>query len=104
MRLETIAIQAGRNPDAQTGAVMPPIHLSTTFIRGNEDELVYSRVGNPNRNALESLLAQLEGGAAAIAFASGMAAVAGVFQALATGDHVILPDDTYFGVRELVTK
>ena len=101
MKLETIAIQAGRNIDSQTGAVMPPIHLSSTYIRGNEDEFVYSRVGNPNRNALEECLTKLEGGAGAIAFASGMAAVAGVFQSLGQGDHVILPDDTYFGVREL---
>ncbi|MEM7033098.1 MAG: PLP-dependent transferase, partial [Chloroflexota bacterium] len=61
--IETIAIQAGRNPDAQTGAVMPPIHLSTTYIRGNDEDFVYSRVGNPNRNALETCLKELEGGA-----------------------------------------
>jgi cystathionine beta-lyase/cystathionine gamma-synthase len=53
MRIETIAIQAGRNPDAQTGAVMPPIHLSTTSLRGNEGEFVYSRSDSPNRRALE---------------------------------------------------
>ncbi|MCB8944596.1 MAG: aminotransferase class V-fold PLP-dependent enzyme [Ardenticatenaceae bacterium] len=104
MHIETIAIQAGRNPDAETGAVMPPIHLSTTYIRGNEGEFVYSRSDSPNRRALEECLTALEGGAGAVAFASGMAAVAGVFQSLQQGDHVILPDDTYFGVRELVTK
>lgn len=103
MKIETIAIQAGRNPDRQIGAVMPPIHLSTTFIRGNEGEYVYSRTGNPNRDALEDCLTALEGGAGAIAFSSGMAAMASIFQALKQGDHVILPDDTYFGVRELVT-
>lgn len=101
MKIETIAIQAGRDLDSKTGAVMPPIHLSSTYIRGNEEEFVYSRVGNPNRNALEACLTELEGSAGAIAFASGMAAVAGVFQSLAQGDHVVLPDDTYFGVREL---
>ena len=104
MKIETIAIQAGRDLDDKIGAVMPPIHLSTTYLRGTEEDHVYSRISNPNRNALESCMAQLEGGAGAIAFASGMAAVAGVFQALESGDHVILPDDTYFGVRELVTR
>ena len=103
MRIETIAIQAGRDIDQQTGAVMPAIHLSTTFVRGNEGEFVYSRSDSPNRRALEQCLTQLEGGAAAVAFGSGMAAMASVFQALRHGDHVILPDDTYFGVRELVT-
>lgn len=104
MHIETIAIQAGRNPSQEIGAVMPPIHLTTTFIRGNDEEYVYSRTGNPNRTALEECVAALEGGADAIAFASGMAAVAGVFQSLTQGDHVILPDDTYFGVRQLVTS
>ena len=83
---------------------MTPIHLTTTFIRGNEGDFVYSRTGNPTRQALETCLTELEGGAGAIAFGSGMAAVAGVFQSLSQGDHVILPDDTYFGVRELVTS
>lgn len=103
-KIETIAITAGRNFDTQIGAVMPPIHLTTTFIRDNAGEFIYSRVGNPNRQALEECLTELEGGAGAIAFGSGMAAVAGVFQSLSHGDHVILPDDTYFGVRELVTN
>ena len=103
-KIETIAIQAGRNYDIEIGAVMPPIHLSTTFIRGNAADYTYSRVGNPNRDALEACLTDLEGGAGAIAFSSGMAAVAGIFQSLAQGEHVILPDDTYFGVRELVTS
>ncbi len=102
MNIETIAIQAGRAIDKATGAVMPPIHLSSTFLRDNEQELVYSRTGNPNRNALEACLTALEGGAESVAFASGMAAVAAVFQALGQGDHVLMPDDTYFGVRELV--
>ena len=104
MKIETIAIQAGRDVDPKTGAVMPPIHLSSTYIQGNEGEFVYSRIDNPNRRALEECLTLLENGAAAITFGSGMAAVAGVFQSLSQGDHVILPDDTYFGVRELVTS
>ena len=103
MNIETIAIQAGRSIDQATGAVMPPIHLTTTFVRGNDGEFVYSRSDSPNRRALEECMMQLEGGAGAVAFASGMAAVASIFQSLQHGDHVILPDDTYFGVRKLVT-
>ncbi len=102
MNIETIAIQAGRILDDTTGAVMPPIHLSSTFVRDNQQGLVYSRMGNPNRNALEDCLTALEGGVEAVTFASGMAAVAAVFQSLGQGDHVLLADDTYFGVRELV--
>lgn len=101
MKVETIAVQAGRAIDKDIGAVMPPIHLTTTYQRGNDAELVYSRLDNPNRHALEECLTALEEGSEAIAFASGMAAVAGLFQALQHGDHILLADDTYFGVREL---
>lgn len=101
MKKETLAVQAGRGDDA-SGAVMPPIHLATTFQRGNASDLVYARIDNPNRRALEQCLAALEGGADAMAFASGMAAAASIFQSLRTGDHVVMADDTYFGVRELM--
>ncbi len=105
MNIETIAIQAGRDQDPETGAVMPPIHLSSTFVRGNAGDYIYSRSDSPNRRALEECLTALEaGGADACTFGSGMAAVASVFQALKAGDHVILPDDTYFGVRKLVSE
>jgi cystathionine gamma-synthase len=106
--LETVAVHAGREVDPTTGAVMPPIHLSTTFARNPDgsytDGFVYTRSDNPNRRALESCLAELEGGAAAAAFASGQAATLGVLQALAAGDHLILPDDTYFGTRKLALE
>lgn len=104
--LETIAVHAGREIDLGTGAVMPPIHLSTTFERqpdgGYTDGFVYTRTENPNRRALETCLAELEGGAVAAAFGSGQAATLSVFQALAASDHVILPDDAYFGTGKLV--
>lgn len=103
---ETLAVHAGQHVDAGTGAVSAPIHLSTTFERRLDgsytDGFVYSRSDNPNRRALEECLAALEGGAAAAAFASGQAASAAVFSALAPGDHVLLPDDIYFGTRLLV--
>ncbi|MCC6454977.1 MAG: aminotransferase class V-fold PLP-dependent enzyme [Caldilineaceae bacterium] len=105
MHLETVAVHAGREVDLGTGAVMPPIHLSTTFERqpggGYTDGFVYTRSDNPNRRSLESCLAQLEGGAVAAAFGSGQAATLSVFQALAAGDHLIIPDDVYFGTRTL---
>ena len=108
MRFETLAVHAGHRPDPATGAVMPPIHLSTTFERAADGTFpggyVYSRDANPNRRALEESLAALEGGAAAAAFASGMAATTAVFQALAPGEHVIVPDDSYYITRKLLQE
>lgn len=103
MKLETLAIHAGRAPDLATGAVAPSPILSTTFARDEHGDYphghVYSRSSNPGRASLEALLAALEGGAAAAAFASGSAASMAVFQALSPGDHVIAPDDVYHGTR-----
>jgi len=106
--LETLAIHAGRQPDPATGAVMPPIHLSTTFERAADgsysDGYVYTRTDNPNRRALEECLAALEGGETAAAFGSGMAAIAAIFQALGARSHVIFPDDVYFGTSRLLRE
>lgn len=108
MHLETLAVHAGHTVDPATGAVTPPIHLSTTFERdadgGYSRGYVYARSGNPNRAALETCLAALEGGAAAATFASGSAATAAVFQALAPGDHVIAPLDAYHGTIRLLRE
>ena len=108
MKLETLAIHAGRHVDLVTGAVTPPIHLSTTFERDKDGGYArgfsYTRGNNPNRKMLEECLAKLEGGAAATAFASGTAAANGVFRALAPGDHVIAPLDLYSGVRRLLVE
>lgn len=111
MNFETIAAQAAHQVDAATGAVAPPIYLSTTFERDPDGEysrgFVYSRVDNPNRRALEQCLALLEGGEtgnAAAAFGSGSAATAAVFQALAPGDHVIAPDDCYHGTSKMLRE
>ena len=104
--IETLAVHAGHHVDPSTGAVMPPIHLSTTFERNADGSYssgyVYSRSDNPNRQALEEVLAALEGGTAALTFASGMAAVQAVFMALEAGAHVVIPDDVYFGTGALV--
>jgi cystathionine gamma-synthase len=106
LRFETLAVHAGASPDQATGAVMPAIHLSTTFERAKDGSYPsgydYIRNGNPNRRSLEAALAQLEGGASATAFASGMAASHAVFQALSPGDHVIAPLDAYFGTAKLL--
>jgi cystathionine gamma-synthase len=108
VHVETLAVHAGRRHDDPTGAVMPPIQLSTTFERNADGsyptQYVYTRSENPNRIALEECLAALEGGAAAAAFASGMASIAATLQALAPGDHVLLPDDLYHGTRRFVRE
>ncbi len=104
--LETRLAQAGGVPDPETGALIPPIHLSTTYERGADGVyprgFVYSRLANPTRLRFETTLAALEGGAACAAFASGMAAATAVLQALRPGDHLLLPDDVYYGMRRLV--
>lgn len=92
-----------------SGAVMSPIILSTTFERG-EDGIsypggyFYSRYDNPNRHALENKLAKMENGAACVSFASGLAAATNVFQSLKSGDHIIIPDDTYFSIRSILDQ
>lgn len=105
MRFETKAIHAGMHIDEGTGAVAPPLHLSTTFHRTEEGEASrgysYVRDGNPTQERLEEALAAIDGGAAALAFGSGMAAGAALLQALPRGAHVLLPDDCYYGYRGL---
>ncbi|MEO8044320.1 MAG: aminotransferase class I/II-fold pyridoxal phosphate-dependent enzyme [Spartobacteria bacterium] len=104
-RPETIAVHAGRNVDPATGAVMAPIHLSTTFERAKDGSFPgfnYTRTDNPNRAALEIALAQLEGGAASAAFSSGVAAAMSVFQTLSPNDHVIAPVEAYYGVQKVL--
>lgn len=108
MKIETIAVHAGKGIDPTTRAVMPPIHLSTTFERAEDGTYpggyTYIRSENPTRRALEDALVALEGGVCAATFGSGMAAIMTVFQALQTGDHVLIPDDIYFGTGKLVNE
>jgi cystathionine gamma-synthase len=103
MKIETIAIHAGNKIDGQTGAVIQPITLSSTFERGEDGGypggFIYSRIDNPNRKSLENVVAELEMAEDAAAFSSGNAAGAAVFQALGTGSHIIAPDDMYHGLR-----
>lgn len=106
MGIETLAVHAGHAIDPATGAVSPPIHLSTTFERDTEGGYphgyVYARSANPTRHALEQGLAALEGGDDAAAFGSGLAASSAILQALAPGDHVIAPTDVYHGMTKLL--
>ncbi len=107
MKIETLAIHAGNHGDANTGAVVSPITLSTTFERDSEGNLVdgrdiYTRASNPNRRALEQKLAALEDGSEAIAFASGQAATLSVFHALGKDSHVLLPDDIYYNTKVII--
>lgn len=103
MRTETLFVHAGHHVDRETGAVAPPIHLSTTFARDESNALIgptqYIREGNPTQSLLEEALAPIEGGEAALAFSSGMAAGVALLQCLAPGSHFLLPDDVYYGYR-----
>lgn len=106
MKIETKAVHAGRRIDPSTGAVTPPIHLSTTFERGPGGHyplgFSYSREGNPTRQSLEVCLAALEGGKEALAFSSGLAVATALLQGLEPGDHIVAPDDVYYGLRQVI--
>src|SRR5690606_20690548 len=106
LHLETLFAQAGTSPDEATGAVVPPIHLATTYERDADGAysrgFFYSRIDNPTRRRFEETLAQLEGGTECAALSSGMAASMAVLQARRPGDHVVLPEDVYYGVRRVV--
>ena len=103
----TRAIHAGQDPDTATGAVIVPIYQTSTFAQeavGVHKGYEYARSGNPTRTALETALAALDGGAYALAFASGLAAESTVLMLLSAGDHVIGGDDAYGGTYRLFTK
>jgi len=106
MKIETRAVHAGRNIDLSTGAVTTPIYLSTTFERSPSGEyplgFSYSREDNPNRRALEECLADLEGGKDALVFSSGLAVATALVQGLEPGDHIVAPDDVYWGLRKVI--
>ncbi len=108
MRIETLAVHAGHRIDPATGAVAPPIYLSTTFEREADGSYPqgysYIRDKNPNREALEKCLCELEGGVAAAAFSSGSAATMTIFQALSPGTHVIAPLEAYSGTSSLLRE
>jgi cystathionine gamma-synthase len=108
MEWETRAVHVGHEIDPTSGAVTPSLVMSTTFARDENydpiSENIYTRSENPNRTSLEAALASLEGARAACAFSSGQAATAAVFHSLNPGDHVVLPDDLYFGTKVLLEE
>jgi cystathionine gamma-synthase len=105
----TRAIHAGQEPDPVTGAVVVPVHLTSTYkqdgVGGLRGGYEYSRSANPTRTALQEALAALEEGSTGLAFASGLAAEDALLRTVCTpGDHVVLPGDAYGGTFRLVSK
>ncbi len=103
----TRAVHGGQTPDTETGAIMPPIYQTSTYVQpalGQHLGYEYARVQNPTREALERNLASLEGGKHGIAFASGLAAIESVIKTLSTGDHVVSEENTYGGTTRMLTQ
>lgn len=105
----TRAIHAGQEPDARTGAVVPPIYQTSTFVQdgigGFRDGYEYARSANPTRDSLQELLASLEGGTAAFSFASGLAAEDALLRSvLRPGSRVVMGNDVYGGTHRLVNR
>ena len=103
----TRVIHAGQHPDPSTGAIMPPIYATSTFVQdspGVHKGLDYGRSHNPTRWALERCVADLEGGSQAFAFASGLAAISTILELLDAGSHVVAGDDMYGGSYRLFER
>jgi cystathionine beta-lyase/cystathionine gamma-synthase len=106
-RFSTICLHAGQEPDPSTGAIITPIYQTSTYVQeelGRHKGYEYARTQNPTRGALEGNLAAIEGGRAAFAFASGMAAINAIASMLKSGDHVIVSDNVYGGTFRLFDK
>ena len=108
MKIESISVHAGQEIECGFGALTKPIYLTSTYERNADGSYPhgyqYSRNDNPNRKALEDCISHLEYGEDAAAFSSGSAAVMSVVQALSPGDHIIAPEDMYYGIKEQLTK
>jgi len=101
MKFDTKVVQAGVTPDPTTGAILPPLYQTATYVLeevGKDKGFDYTRSSNPTRQVMEEILAVLDGGKFGIAFASGMSAVDSCMKLLKAGDHVICSDDVYGGV------
>jgi len=106
-RFDTVCIHAGQEPDPSTGAIITPIYQTSTYVQdglGRHKGYEYARTQNPTRSALEANVAGLEGGRAAFAFASGMAAIDALTTLLEAGDHVVVTDNTYGGTFRLFER
>ncbi|MEJ8545908.1 bifunctional cystathionine gamma-lyase/homocysteine desulfhydrase [Brevibacillus borstelensis] len=107
MRIKTRLIHGGIEGDPHTGAVSVPIYQVSTYKQeaiGQHKGFEYSRTGNPTRHALETYIAELEGGARGLAFGSGMAALSTVLSMFNKGDHVVVGDDVYGGTYRVITR
>lgn len=109
VRFDTRAIHAGQEFDPTTGAVIPPIYTTSTYVQdgigGLRGGYEYSRGGNPTRTALETQLAALEGGIRGLSFASGLAAEDALLRTVLTpGDHVVIGNDVYGGTHRLIRR
>ena len=107
MKFETKVIHAGQEPDPRTGAVMTPIYATSTYAQASPGEhkgFDYARTRNPTRDALEACIAELEGGHAGFAFASGMAAIGTVLELLDSGSHLVAMDDLYGGSYRILER
>src|SRR4249920_334549 len=106
-RFATQCLHAGQEPDPSTGAIITPIYQTSTYVQeelGKHKGYEYARTQNPTRAALEGNLAAIEGGKAAFAFASGMAAISAIMSLLKSGDHVVVSDNVYGGTFRLFDK
>ena len=104
MKFDTKVVRSGISPDPSTGAIVPPIYQSATYVLdevGKDKGYDYTRASNPTRQVLEDNLAALDGGKYGICFSSGMSAVDSVIKLLKSGDHIICSDDVYGGVSRL---
>ncbi|MBO8163385.1 MAG: bifunctional cystathionine gamma-lyase/homocysteine desulfhydrase [Brevibacillus sp.] len=107
MRLKTRLIHGGIDGDAQTGAVVVPVYQVSTYRQegiGQHKGYEYSRTGNPTRHALETYIAEVEGGARGFAFGSGMAALSTILALFNKGDHLVVGDDVYGGTYRVITR
>ena len=107
MGFSTDAIHTGQEPDPSTGAIVPPIYQTSTYVQesiAKNKGYDYARTNHPNRKALERCVAKLEGGLTSYVFSSGMAAIDSVFRLLRPGDHAILSEAVYGGVYRLTTQ
>jgi cystathionine beta-lyase/cystathionine gamma-synthase len=107
MRFRTRAIHVGQEPDPRSGAIVPPIHVASTFVQPDASMTAaydYARTGSPTRHGFEETLAALDGGTRALAFASGMAATHCVTQLLRVGDHIVTGRDIYGGTWRLFNR
>src|SRR6185436_13568566 len=107
MKFDTLTVHAGIKPDPSTGAILPPIFQTATYVLdevGKGKGYDYTRASNPTRTVLEENISALEGGKYGVAYASGMSAVDAILKLFNPGDHIVCSDDVYGGVSRLYNQ